>query len=187
MKKQILAVTCAMLSTCALNAHPSNIFSWLAPAIEKSQQNWIAQSEKSLVREKLIVCLNFFGLSFIATEDTSELLSNCFRYISQEQTLVTEFIEPINAMALEFIEEFTNVAKAKFQAHKKYPTQEETQVFEEALQQKQIELFLYFIVLFYKNLYSHLAESGTEDLTIAFDNNGLIAPESRTQELPSPF
>ena len=58
--------------------------------------------------------------------------------------------------------------------------------FYQKLENKIYELVAYFYQLYYEKLYVHLASQDNTQLKFMFNEQGIIAPEKRTQLLPKP-
>ena len=108
----------------------------------------------------------------------------CVQNIQADSTLATTS-EQLEQNMQKPIELYINTMQKKFEALKQ-TSQESVQGFIQKLEKKIYELIGHFYAIYYAKLYKHIEKQDPSVLYYMFDENGLIAPEKRTKNLPKP-
>ena len=182
MNKHILAFALATASIISLNGTGHGSFVGFSRSIQQSADRWITDSIATLSYEDQLTFLNLF---VDPTINPIEATIKCIQTL-QENTDLTPATEQLQRNVQTFIEKYIEAMQKKLEERAVVPTQEELTEFYQKLENKVYELVAYFYQLYYEKLYVHLARQDTIKLAVMFNEQGIIAPEKRTQLLPAP-
>lgn len=182
MNKHIIAIALTIASVVTVNALENKSFSGFTRSIQQSADKWINDSITRLSYEDQLTFLNLF---VDPTINPIESTIKCIQTI-QENTELAPATEQLQKNVQTFIEKYIEAMQKKLEKRPVVPTQEEMTEFYQKLENKVYELVAYFYQLYYEKLYVHLANEDSTKLTFMFNEQGIIAPEKRTQLLPTP-
>jgi hypothetical protein len=182
MNKHILTFALTTASIISVNATGHASFNGFSRSIQQSADKWITESVEQLSYEDQLTFLNLF---VDPTINPIEATIKCIQTL-QENAELSPATEQLQRNVQTFIEKYIEAMQKKLEERAVVPTQEELTEFYQKLETKVYELVAYFYQLYYEKLYVHLANQDSTKLAFMFNEQGIIAPEKRTQLLPAP-
>jgi len=170
----------ALLSVAVFfNMMATNSFEKLTPSITKSAYEW-AESVSNLPEDMQVAYLNFLALQ---SEESISALIKCVEYIESQPDMLSSYQE----FAANFIQPIKKYAENCHEkiSRKKNLTEEQEETLWQKLEMKIQELIAYINSIYYQILYGQVVTKVSAPCYM-FDENGVIAPEKRTQQLPQP-
>jgi hypothetical protein len=179
LKKYLLSTAFVLAAAATTLTAQTHQFGQLTQDIQESAEKWVVLCDKHLDLEQKVAYLNLLHLLLQSDDATIK----CIQML-QENENTASVSEQFGMDMLGFIRSYASKKQKQFKKLNKQ-TEENVKRFEMTLEDMINTLSEHIFAHYYSALYKNVAATDESVLMCAFNKEGFIAPENRTQPLPT--